>query len=176
MRGTPAVYKHHEKEHGIIPAYAGNTKAPPWHGQGERDHPRICGEHWIERDGRAQRMGSSPHMRGTRTATPELCTAVGIIPAYAGNTVGFQWDCAHPRDHPRICGEHHPANYHPPRQTGSSPHMRGTLQDRRPWRILLGIIPAYAGNTFVVKSNDATLRDHPRICGEHSASQRVGAA
>ena len=45
--------------------------------------------------------------------------------------------------------------------------MRGTLIG---WRIVLRtarIIPAYAGNTFFLRVMSASVRDHPRICGEH---------
>ena len=95
---------------------------------GGRDHPRIRGEHF-EAGGRCG-------------------TGAGIIPAYAGNTIGSvnlspnragssphtrgtpsetRPGCRRPGDHPRIRGEH--------------PVERGRGRSRR------GIIPAYAGNT-----------------------------
>ena len=159
---------------GIIPAYAGNTV------NGEEAH-RI-GE------------GSSPHTRGTPPRFPtstvfrrdhprirgehgQIHTSgdggVGIIPAYAGNTI---------RKAMRV----------PPRR-GSSPHKRGTLRRvpveyaKRRW-----IIPAYAGNTLVMRraasaptgSSPHTrgtplgpgvmprvVMDHPRIRGEHHADR-----
>ena len=136
-------------EIGIIPAYAGNTSSPyrlstAWtgsspHTRGTRrwsarlrlrcwDHPRIRGEH-------------------LRVGLP-LGGGVGIIPAYAGNTVQF------------LKG--------PPLNVGSSPHTRGTPTMRPSTRVTAqdhprirgehrdrgtqgqvgrGIIPAYAGNT-----------------------------
>ena len=30
-----------------------------------------------------------------------------------------------------------------------------------------GIIPAYAGNTFIIHAHRGSYRDHPRVCGEH---------
>ena len=33
--------------------------------------------------------------------------------------------------------------------------------------LLMGIIPAYAGNTFRRQHWDSLRRDHPRVCGEH---------
>ncbi len=94
-------------ERGIIPAYAGNTAAP--------DPPRE------------RRPGSSPHTRGTRRWRrscrtwsgdhPRIrgehcgsvvveCGGVGIIPAYAGNTMASNASSAGSQ--------------------GSSPHTRGT--------------------------------------------------
>ena len=132
---------------GIIPAYAGNTDV--YQAFFTKDHPRIRGEH----DGREHRDDHDG----------------GIIPAYAGNTVKLgAWKQEH---------------------KGSSPHTRGThiLTNVSPF--MLGIIPAYAGNTAAPtdeatgkegssphtrgtrnawSSPKSTLRDHPRIRGEHS--------
>ena len=44
---------------------------------------------------------------------------------------------------------------------------RPTRQPSRP-----GIIPAYAGNTSNNWWPDSASRDHPRVCGEHTASSR----
>ena len=136
---------------GIIPAYAGNTNttinsyvqklgsSPHTRGTHptsapraarSRDHPRIRGEH-------LRLLESRPHVRG-------------IIPAYAGNTDKGEADpgidmgsSPHTRgtppaawvtptsrrDHPRIRGEHDPVDL---RAVGE-----------------VGIIPAYAGNTLI---------------------------
>ena len=126
MRGTPGVGPAWVECVGIIPAYAGNTNAMSWVTPWREDHPRICGEH---RDLAAVAfawLGSSPHMRGTRVEGNRQASRIGIIPAYAGNTVE-RGDCmVSSEDHPRICGEHHCT--YPPYggNEGSSPHMRGT--------------------------------------------------
>ena len=54
--------------------------------------------------------------------------------------------------------------------------MRGTLALRRRLRQLFGIIPAYAGNTHVCAAAIGTLRDHPRVCGEHPGCEAVALA
>ena len=119
---------------------------------------------------------------------------VGIIPAYAGNTGIWSDIVRFRRDHPRICGEHHPAHLVFPTLRGSSPHMRGTHRcgsgqrhckgiiphmrgtrdDQRYANIVQGIIPAYAGNTEGRAVVDGHERDHPRICGEHVIALRGG--
>ena len=53
--------------------------------------------------------------------------------------------------------------------------MRGTLPDACVQRAYVGIIPAYAGNTFVVASAADSAGDHPRVCGEHANSTEADA-
>ena len=45
--------------------------------------------------------------------------------------------------------------------------MRGTLGRRVVGLCLVGIIPAYAGNTPDVARRACLSGDHPRVCGEH---------
>ena len=88
MRGTPCVRSCTCRTHGIIPAYAGNTS---WR-SGSRcrawDHPRVCGEHSSIISSSVTPTGSSPRMRGTLSVMRNGRRTPGIIPAYAGNTVG----------------------------------------------------------------------------------------
>ena len=126
MRGTRRKIGNALGYTGIIPAYAGNTcqrrlRPPsPW------DHPRVCGEHESKDRKEVLEEGSSPRMRGT------LCEDVlagfqhGIIPAYAGNTLGCCGSVPLGRDHPRVCGEHTVKRLGAGFKPGSSPRMRGT--------------------------------------------------
>ena len=147
MRGTRQERVERRGRLGIIPAYAGNTRRESTAAQYPEDHPRVCGEHFHSWFGTVHGLGSSPRMRGTRNINPRRTFRMGIIPAYAGNTGRDRIRLHPPRDHPRVCGEHHgavePRNCHP----GSSPRMRGTLAPSRPRCRRTGIIPAYAGNT-----------------------------
>ena len=132
---------------GIIPAYAGST-GRRWHqNRCSRDHPRIRGEHDLSRRLGFGAAGSSPHTRGALGRAAGEADPVGIIPAYAGSTVGFCFRVA--------VGD------------GSSPHTRGAPLGDRDRRREDGIIPAYAGST---PGDSCRLRffwDHPRIRGEH---------
>ena len=147
MRGTRQERVERRGRLGIIPAYAGNTRRESTAAQYPEDHPRVCGEHFHSWFGTVHGLGSSPRMRGTRNINPRRTFRMGIIPAYAGNTGRDRIRLHPPRDHPRVCGEHHgavePRNCHP----GSSPRMRGTLAPSWPRCRRTGIIPAYAGNT-----------------------------
>ena len=51
---------------GIIPACAGSTENITAAAAPQRDHPRMCGEHWYSGDASLRIMGSSPHVRGAR--------------------------------------------------------------------------------------------------------------
>ena len=167
MRGTHTLDRVDGQTDGIIPAYAGNTTTRNPAEWKPRDHPRVCGEHCHLDDGRPWVRGSSPRMRGTpywrlrRTGRP------GIIPAYAGNTFNLQNGTRYIWDHPRVCGEHEEIGFQIRFLTGSSPRMRGTHNTIRHVDLVNGIIPAYAGNTRVVRSGLRFSRDHPRVCGEH---------
>ena len=53
---------------------------------GAGDHPRTCGEHYVDSAINPTYAGSSPHMRGTPVRILCHVSASGIIPAHAGNT------------------------------------------------------------------------------------------
>ena len=132
---------------GIIPAYAGNTPFGFRGGGIVWDHPRVCGEHIDTKDGRMMTTGSSPRMRGTQCLMHFVLHLLGIIPAYAGNTMVATAVACAVWDHPRVCGEHRTNATGADDQKGSSPRMRGTRH------------PAFA--------TCGPNRDHPRVCGEH---------
>ena len=109
----------------IIPAYAGSTplgsacQVKMW------DHPRVCGEHCAGWQGREDRRGSSPRMRGALDSQLRVDLVQRIIPAYAGSTC---WACLGgwlSQDHPRVSGEHIQFVWNSSVSLGSSPHMRG---------------------------------------------------
>ena len=53
---------------------------------------------------------------------------------------------------------------------GSSPHTRGAQPGREAGALGEGIIPAYAGSTYLLASRAPVNPDHPRIRGEHVAT------
>ena len=127
----------------------------------------MCGEHDNSTTEKKERLGSSPHVRGTRFRRGFPRWRLGIIPACAGNTSIPVFSSKTARDHPRMCGEHRSQLLAEYRQTGSSPHVRGTPGRAAGIRVVPGIIPACAGNTRPARRVLSSPRDHPRMCGEH---------
>ena len=76
-------------------------------------------------------------------------------------------------DHPRIRGEHSMPATGRLAIAGSSPHTRGARRRRCPAQEDRRIIPAYAGSTWSILSQAATMADHPRIRGEHETAARA---
>ena len=86
VRGTPAYTLVADSLFGIIPACAGNTRKQSGRLSGDRDHPRMCGEHQSLTPYISLSRGSSPHVRGTLVEYTTTVDESGIIPACAGNT------------------------------------------------------------------------------------------
>ena len=170
MRGTHVKSQRQCNCIGIIPAYAGNTRSVDHAGNKSGDHPRVCGEHFYSRCHACGARGSSPRMRGTHQIFRHVRGKIGIIPAYAGNTLAYAVVILHRKDHPRVCGEHPSPIIAARRTMGSSPRMRGTPMESVLALSHLGIIPAYAGNTDNLTVNRVHPWDHPRVCGEHEAT------
>ena len=169
VRGTPWRIERDPLFYGIIPACAGNTGSSSEKHSYGWDHPRVCGEHSRRVRLGGYRRGSSPRVRGTQDRTGRHRHDPGIIPACAGNTVVFSNECRFSQDHPRVCGEHPGLLVLPKDTTGSSPRVRGTHPPMVLRPVPDGIIPACAGNTSTFLRSRSTARDHPRVCGEHSA-------
>ena len=173
-RGTLELTGQNVVSAGIIPAYAGNT------GEGDglrlvaRDHPRLRGEHSVSVSSYSRSGGSSPLTRGTLVISYVGRVLEGIIPAYAGNTLRSRPSRASPRDHPRLRGEHRALEDRKGILPGSSPLTRGTHKAEIRYRQIVGIIPAYAGNTFLRQSHRHAGRDHPRLRGEHCGASQAG--
>ena len=71
---------------GLIPAYAGKTRAVAEYVHAAAAHPRVCGENAaLDRSPKAL-QGSSPRMRGKPFFGDVYPGGVGLIPAYAGKT------------------------------------------------------------------------------------------
>mgnify|MGYP007129767542 FL=1 len=127
----------------------------------------MCGEHSFNIHQFAGEQGSSPHVRGARSGGSSVSLLMGIIPACAGSTKGAFGIQGRHWDHPRMCGEHALNEMKIPREVGSSPHVRGARGSCVVPERVGGIIPACAGSTKGSMTVKSTLRDHPRMCGEH---------
>ena len=167
VRGAHAMTGEKTQVYGIIPACAGSTRpnldCPRLWG----DHPRMYGEHDNQQPDAYRPVGSSPHVRGARHHLHKIATRHGIIPACAGSTFNASFGALQNRDHPRMCGEHAQGQWAAEVRVGLSPHVRGAHRRQPQLRQRAGIIPACAGSTCWSRSTSRTVRDHPRMCGEH---------
>ena len=132
----------------------------------------MRGEHRHRRGTGSRPRGSSPHARGAQGRERTAASSSGIIPACAGSTSKVSVNAVLRGDHPRMRGEHVRAHAWQDYIAGSSPHARGAHLISLLWVVKPGIIPACAGSTRALPPARIIFRDHPRMRGEHFASQK----
>ena len=76
-------------------------------------------------------------------------------------------------DHPRACGANCRCCSMFCTVSGSSPRMRGKLITAPVLSSAIRIIPAHAGQTFVIGARGLGKTDHPRACGANAAAGRI---
>ena len=115
-------------------------------------------------------------MRGTPRAWSSSLAEMGLIPTYAGNTVVGIVQMERNGAHPHVCGEHGVVAESVGGGGGSSPRMRGTLEDSAEGVRTTGLIPTYAGNTSAEEIVSALSGAHPHVCGEHAIRASISSA
>ena len=128
----------------------------------------MRGEHPNWPFSKAWIWGSSPHARGARRVRLGNPRPGGIIPACAGSTRPHGRGPRVARDHPRMRGEHPVRLNKQQKRQGSSPHARGALVEHERQGPINGIIPACAGSTRPSPRRANSIKDHPRMRGEHA--------
>ncbi len=166
MRGTEAPRRQKTSSRRFIPAYAGNRHGNACQLTLIPVHPRVCGEQCVHASQHGSQTGSSPRMRGTVFACNNKVHMYRFIPAYAGNSARHRKCCSGFPVHPRVCGEQIVEPTRTSRLPGSSPRMRGTAGRGQTQRPVRRFIPAYAGNSQILKPNLQPQPVHPRVCGE----------
>ena len=127
----------------------------------------MCGENRYRVAIQAHRSGSSPRVRGKPIQDQTVCLHRGLIPACAGKTSEVcqgRWGSA---AHPRVCGENGNVDHFDGDVEGSSPRVRGKLEDAHASRKRAGLIPACAGKTRQGRQMQSRRWAHPRVCGEN---------
>ena len=145
--GPRRIFLQNSPNVGITPACAGTTISLVSFSAFTRDHPRMCGDHYL--------------------LAPPCPLGKRITPACAGTTIGFNSPVCHLWDHPRMCGDHTGASPAFLLRLGSPPHVQGPPRCRQCNHGVCGITPACAGTTLIVLCSPFCNRDHPRMCGDH---------
>ena len=166
-RGTLQSFAHVRNLAGLIPAHAGNTGRLQKAVASRWAHPRSRGEHFAAFTATTQPPGSSPLARGTRLDDIVIFECGGLIPARAGNTPSRGGEYPTSWAHPRSRREHSKVPMVSPTLLGSSPLARGTRVIPESIGLVVGLIPARAGNTESLSSFSTRWGAHPRSRGEH---------
>ena len=157
----------------LIPAWAGKTRCPSRARRLRAAHPRVGGENTRGAGRRSSFAGSSPRGRGKREGDAAGCGLVGLIPAWAGKTVGEALQGRDDTAHPRVGGENRKPALKAQRTVGSSPRGRGKQAGSRPARPRGRLIPAWAGKTRAPGLAATAHRAHPRVGGENVLSRAL---
>ena len=114
--------------------------------------------------------GSPPPARGAPVHPKPRTTRRGITPACAGSTPRPRRRAAAAGDHPRLRGEHCNSMCSWSNHHGSPPPARGARRSSPTAAWSCRITPACAGSTRTGRSRRTMDSDHPRLRGEHHAS------
>ena len=144
-RGLPLAHLAAEGLHRIIPARAGFTLRWAFNWALQMDHPRSRGVYFYPAVCFVLYPGSSPLARG--------------LPFQFSLSDRWAWD------HPRSRGVYIVGLSVVGGVSGSSPLARGLRRRMRKRPSKIGIIPARAGFTPILRRNWWTARDHPRSRG-----------
>ena len=158
---------------GITPACAGKSLVRFKNGQITRDHPRVCGEKWLNFSRCSFIMGSPPRVRGKGFCSSALTSFFGITPACAGKRVSPLSRNRGHGDHPRVCGEKLAMLDEIYHAMGSPPRVRGKGPPQLLRCGVKGITPACAGKSLTIQKMTTRSRDHPRVCGEKNTTRHL---
>ena len=166
-RGKPSVRLRKCTPRGLIPAWAGKTKAARLCAKNDRAHPRVGGENSSHALATSSASGSSPRGRGKRRRHRRRGGARGLIPAWAGKTAIVSLISKPASAHPRVGGENRLGVATRISKQGSSPRGRGKHELRYRLTPEDRLIPAWAGKTTRRRRPLLTGWAHPRVGGEN---------
>ena len=174
LRGTDPHQAVPAYRHRFIPAPAGNSPGTTASKPPRPVHPRACGEQILIK-GRIRKVaGSSPRLRGTDLSEAIADGELRFIPAPAGNRLSFDSSRSLMPVHPRACGEQSPKGDPSRFEDGSSPRLRGTVQQLDGRGRIGRFIPAPAGNSRGSRLQPVQVPVHPRACGEQIHAKSPG--
>ncbi len=148
-----------------IPACAGEP-AGRWRRRSAPGvYPRVCGGTVAVYRDDADEAGLSPRVRGNRCRPRLRLYQHGSIPACAGEPPGNGLRGWAAPVYPRVCGGTAPGVLNRRGLMGLSPRVRGNRHDGFAYSIILGSIPACAGEPGRRRPRKPLSQVYPRVCG-----------
>ena len=108
-------------------------------------------------------------MWGTPSSRRCCLETLRITPTCVGNTFSSLGLASGHWDHPHLCGEHVLSQSAVHDLVGSPPPVWGTRHELLSITPAARITPTCVGNTAGRQGLRKSTRDHPHLCGEHSA-------
>ena len=109
--------------------------------------------------------GLSPRVRGNLVIGPDMDVRAGSIPACAGEPMPPAPAGPASGVYPRVCGGTRGSQAHEAGNTGLSPRVRGNHPHPRRAFLVIGSIPACAGEPLHIGARMNGVRVYPRVCG-----------
>ena len=148
-----------------IPACAGEPRIERASGRRCEVYPRVCGGTAPTQLIVANLTGLSPRVRGNPAQSPPHSAQRRSIPACAGEPQPHNAPPALPWVYPRVCGGTCLARFAAVYQSGLSPRVRGNHILFIWHGIIMGSIPACAGEPRREADDRRPVAVYPRVCG-----------
>ena len=165
MRGNHADDRACQHPDGSIPASAGEPFSVADRRVSRRVYPRECGGTHRGRLRPGVLQGLSPRVRGNRSSSAAVTSAIGSIPASAGEPPSYWYPVAVTGVYPRECGGTGAGAAGCARHRGLSPRVRGNRRVGHQIHAVPGSIPASAGEPYESMRELSQARVYPRECG-----------
>ena len=159
---------------GSIPACAGEPRPPASGCRRAGVYPRVCGGTRATDAFSDTHSGLSPRVRGNLRLATREATALGSIPACAGEPPSGSRSASAAGVYPRVCGGTSFARLGGILEPGLSPRVRGNRGAVAQAREIDGSIPACAGEPSTFRMASSLGRVYPRVCGGTSAAVMSG--
>ena len=165
VRGNPAHVPVPDADVGSIPASAGEPRARRGPSSLRGVYPRECGGTHGQGRTVAPRKGLSPRVRGNQCPSYDTTARVGSIPASAGEPRSARRSSGRKEVYPRECGGTLATDASACTMRGLSPRVRGNRRWYPRPEVILGSIPASAGEPKGVFPVIGPAEVYPRECG-----------
>ena len=165
VRGNPVALSALVDHRGSIPACAGEPRRSPRCQRTRGVYPRVCGGTRCGAVRSPGVSGLSPRVRGNQHLQRAARQRPGSIPACAGEPGRWAGCPSMTRVYPRVCGGTRRRFQAWGGYPGLSPRVRGNRLARQRHDVLVGSIPACAGEPPRAWPRSSSRRVYPRVCG-----------